>query len=127
MLTFVRSAIALVCTLASMLHSGTVGNVLTQWRYAGWALCGHLAPGEGSPAAGAASEEPCTAEPESAGTGAPADVLSRDERQRIGMLCKRLIDYGRLQWLRQQGFEAEAVCFVDSAVSGENMLLLGAR
>ena len=56
-----------------------------------------------------------------------ADALSRDERQEIGMLCKRVIDHGRLQWLRQQGFATEMVCFVDGAVSGENKLLLGSR
>lgn len=45
----------------------------------------------------------------------------------MGMLCKRLIDHGRLQWLREHGFDGDVVCFVDASVSGENNLLLGSR
>jgi tRNA:m4X modification enzyme len=50
--------------------------------------------------------------------------VSRETRQRVGVLCKRLIDYGRLRWVQQQGLEAEIVCYADSKTTGENRLLL---
>lgn len=57
--------------------------------------------------------------------GLVSSGLPRQDRQQIGMLCKRLIDYGRLQWLKEQGMQAELVRFVDPSVSGENCLILG--
>ncbi len=45
---------------------------------------------------------------------------------RYGAMCKRLIDAGRLHFLQGCGaFSlAESVLYVDSAVTGENRLLL---
>jgi tRNA:m4X modification enzyme len=119
----------------------------------GWSTCGHEAPNaecdpcqdSSADLAGAANSAPvqtgCStaAEPsnpdkqpnmhlcecprddeQSAGT----KVLGREERRRTGMLCKRLIDHGRLMWLRQQQLACRAVCYVHTAVSGENQLLL---
>ena len=42
----------------------------------------------------------------------------------MGALCKRIIDFGRQQWLREQGFDVEIVTYIDGSVSGENRLLL---
>jgi len=38
--------------------------------------------------------------------------LPRSEKQAVGMMCKQLLDCGRLLWLRQHGFE---VCFMKSS------------
>jgi hypothetical protein len=52
--------------------------------------------------------------------------VSRERRMRYGAMCKRLIDAGRLHFLQGCGaFSlAESVLYVDSAVTGENRLLL---
>jgi Methyltransferase TRM13 len=57
---------------------------------------------------------------------APTAGIPRSERIVIGMICKRLIDWGRLAWLREHGYEAELVAYVAPSVSGENKLLLAA-
>ncbi|GAB4817542.1 hypothetical protein N2152v2_004588 [Parachlorella kessleri] len=54
----------------------------------------------------------------------PHHALGRAERMAVGHKCKRLIDYGRMLWLQQQGFKAELVAYVPPEVSGENRLLL---
>lgn len=48
----------------------------------------------------------------------------REERQLIGKQCKRLIDYGRVEWLRRNGFDAIEVLYCDPESSGENRLVL---
>jgi tRNA:m4X modification enzyme len=50
--------------------------------------------------------------------------FSREQRQLIGRQCKRLIDYGRVEWLRRNGFEAIEVLYCDPESSGENRLVL---
>ena len=37
--------------------------------------------------------------------------LSPEERVRVGRECKRILDYGRVLWLRRQGLHAELVHF----------------
>lgn len=54
----------------------------------------------------------------------PHQGLPREARIAVGQQCKRLIDAGRLEWLAQRGFAAEAVRYVEAQVSGENRLLL---
>lgn len=44
-------------------------------------------------------------------------------REAVGLLCKRLIDEGRVWFLRQLGLWAELVAYVDRSVSLENMLI----
>lgn len=65
---------------------------------------------------------------ETANQSEPIDAaaqLSRDRRIDLGQKCKQVIDKGREQWLRQQGFQVQSVLYVDPKVSGENRLLLG--
>lgn len=50
--------------------------------------------------------------------------LSREEKIEIGWACKRLIDYGRLQFLRASGLEAECVVYCEPDVSPENSCIL---
>ncbi|XP_068175103.1 tRNA:m(4)X modification enzyme TRM13 homolog isoform X2 [Antennarius striatus] len=49
--------------------------------------------------------------------------LSPDERQRVGRLCKRLIDGGRLHFLKTRGFAGKLSRYVGSQVTLENVLL----
>lgn len=70
-----------------------------------------------------------------AGTAVAAAALKLDEAARIaaGVRCKRLLDYGRLQWLRQQlaqksgcRCDAELVKYAEATMSPENRLMLAA-
>eukprot|EP00927_Polykrikos_kofoidii_P015474 TRINITY_DN16883_c0_g1_i1.p1 TRINITY_DN16883_c0_g1~~TRINITY_DN16883_c0_g1_i1.p1 ORF type:complete len:578 (-),score=72.01 TRINITY_DN16883_c0_g1_i1:14-1747(-) len=45
-------------------------------------------------------------------------------RAELGHLCKRLIDEGRLAWMRDSGWNCRLVRFVDRQTSPENALLL---
>ncbi len=42
----------------------------------------------------------------------------------IGFKCKRLIDYGRVLFLREQGYNASLYYYVDRDVTLENCLLV---
>nr|XP_014085816.2 tRNA:m(4)X modification enzyme TRM13 homolog [Bactrocera oleae] len=53
--------------------------------------------------------------------------LSLSERERIGDMCKRIIDYGRLQYLTEHGFEAELKYYVARDVTLENVCLLARK
>lgn len=53
--------------------------------------------------------------------------LSLAERERIGFMCKRVIDYARLVYLRQNGYEAELSYYVPKDVTLENVVLLARR
>lgn len=50
-------------------------------------------------------------------------ILSVEERQEIGCLCKRLIDHGRIEYLQHQGYKAALQYYTEAAVSLENVLL----
>ncbi|XP_044288165.1 tRNA:m(4)X modification enzyme TRM13 homolog isoform X2 [Varanus komodoensis] len=50
-------------------------------------------------------------------------LLTTEERKQIGQLCKLLIDYGRLEYLQQRGYEAVLQRYTDHSVSLENVLL----
>ncbi|EDW84589.2 uncharacterized protein Dwil_GK13057 [Drosophila willistoni] len=53
--------------------------------------------------------------------------LSREEREEIGYQCKRILDYGRLEHLRSNGFEASLKFYVPSDITLENVVLLAKR
>lgn len=50
--------------------------------------------------------------------------ISREQRLSVGVLCKRLIDFGRLRWLADCGMESEIVCYASGKTTGENRILL---
>ncbi len=77
--------------------------------------------------AAAAPEEEHTlpVEAEAEGGGGYGRGLSREEKLVIGTACKRLIDYGRLEYLRRTcGLVAEVVLYCEPAVSPENSCIL---
>ena len=53
--------------------------------------------------------------------------LGVEERERIGKICKRIIDQGRLEYLSGYGFNVELIYYVDSEVSLENTALFARR
>ena len=48
-------------------------------------------------------------------------------RRRVGRMCKRLVDLGRVQYLRSLGLHAELVYYCPADVSPENALLVAWR
>ncbi|XP_053325954.1 tRNA:m(4)X modification enzyme TRM13 homolog [Spea bombifrons] len=50
-------------------------------------------------------------------------LLSVEERENLGRLCKLLIDRGRVDYLRRMGYEAALQYYTDPEVSLENVLL----
>ena len=79
-------------------------------------------------AAWATSGAPAAAEseaPTEAAAAASSKARGYEERRRLGLMARRLITEGRLDFLRQNGFaDACVVRFVDEATSPENWLLL---
>eukprot|EP00887_Chlorella_sp_A99_P005730 scaffold1.g5730.t1 len=100
----------------------------------GTAACAAAAARSGQAGAGqqpalrAGQPAPVGVDGGAAGPWRPHHALARRERVRIGGLCKRLVDAGRLAWLRGQAGVASAKCvaYVPPALSGENRLLLAA-
>ncbi|KAH8347163.1 hypothetical protein KR059_005947 [Drosophila kikkawai] len=83
-----------------------------------WAVCGTGMSRERRRAMEKAEEQP--AEPNT-------QRLSREEREKIGQQCKRILDYGRLEYLRSQGYQAELKFYVPRDVTLENVVLLARR
>lgn len=50
--------------------------------------------------------------------------LDFDAREKLGQQCKRLLDIGRVMYLREKGFDAELVYYVDKETSLENLALM---
>lgn len=46
------------------------------------------------------------------------------ERAALGFKCKRIIDMGRLMWLRKLGLNTQLVRYVPSTISPENYLII---
>eukprot|EP01012_Entosiphon_sulcatum_P038663 TRINITY_DN5035_c0_g1_i1.p1 TRINITY_DN5035_c0_g1~~TRINITY_DN5035_c0_g1_i1.p1 ORF type:complete len:438 (-),score=60.60 TRINITY_DN5035_c0_g1_i1:4-1317(-) len=53
-----------------------------------------------------------------------ATKLTVAERQEFGRKCKRVLDLGRLEYLREKGYSAKLIQFVAPNVTPENVLLL---
>lgn len=49
--------------------------------------------------------------------------MCAEERERLGRLCKLLIDLGRVHYLRRRGLEASLRYYTTPDVSLENVLL----
>ncbi|XP_077390292.1 RNA 3'-terminal phosphate cyclase isoform X3 [Festucalex cinctus] len=81
-------------------------------RMSGWATCGRRA-----------HAAPRGQEMDADADAAAGSLLSPDERERIGRRCKRLLDAGRLDFLRRGGFCAGLARYADTRVTLENVLL----
>ena len=89
---------------------------LISWM-TGWANCGH------DVAAASTSGEPQSEEMEVKVSGM-FPMFSRDERIDAGLACKRLIDLGRLSWLKEKGLDVDYKKYAPLDITGENLLLL---
>mmetsp|Transcript_10370 Transcript_10370/g.19878 ORF Transcript_10370/g.19878 Transcript_10370/m.19878 type:complete len:97 (-) Transcript_10370:166-456(-) len=58
---------------------------------------------------------------------AAAKEFSQREKKEIGAMCKRMIDYGRIAFLRRLGFNCTLIRYVPANVTTENILLCGQR
>ncbi|KAL2918087.1 tRNA:m4X modification enzyme [Polyrhizophydium stewartii] len=53
--------------------------------------------------------------------------MSFEQREQLGIMCKRILDLGRCEYVRSLGFECELVHFVDRGTSAENTALVAWR
>lgn len=71
----------------------------------------------------------CDSEKKQCGEDYGVDDIVRNmkavERAVLGFMCKKIIDMGRLMWMKEHGLDAEFVKYVPSSVSPENHLLIG--
>ncbi|KAG0287488.1 tRNA:m(4)X modification enzyme TRM13 [Linnemannia gamsii] len=51
-------------------------------------------------------------------------ALDFQGRERLGLQCKRLLDIGRVRYLKEHGYDAELVYYVDKETSLENLALM---
>ncbi|KAH8383828.1 hypothetical protein KR009_010721, partial [Drosophila setifemur] len=90
-------------------------------KMASWAVCGTGLSRERRKAMALAEKED---QDQDQPTEVNAQRLSREEREQIGLQCKRLLDFGRLQHLRSRGYEADLKFYVPRDVTLENVVLL---
>ena len=50
--------------------------------------------------------------------------MTPEEREEVGFKCKKLIDMGRVHYLRENGFSAQLVAYTDLSLTLENVVLL---
>ncbi|KAH8311507.1 hypothetical protein KR044_006665 [Drosophila immigrans] len=87
-----------------------------------WAVCGSGLSRERRKAIAEAEANPQKeAQPEA------TQRLSREEREQIGYQCKRVLDFGRLEHLKANGYEASLKFYVPRDVTLENVILLARR
>ncbi|KAH8295144.1 hypothetical protein KR018_007907 [Drosophila ironensis] len=91
-------------------------------KMASWAVCGTGLSRERRRAMELAGQE-AGGQPEEA----TAQRLGREEREEIGLQCKRLLDFGRLQHLRSKGYQAELKFYVPREMTLENVVLVAQR
>lgn len=49
----------------------------------------------------------------------------RKEKEEIGWKCKRLLDYARVQFMNDHGFDAKLCYYIDKSVTLENVCIIG--
>ncbi|KAM6938532.1 tRNA:m(4)X modification enzyme TRM13 homolog isoform 1-T1 [Lycodopsis pacificus] len=93
-------------------------------RMSSWATCGLRPTNRDGPPQGGTNQRGDVEEHDPAeGTDAVSGFLLADEREQVGRLCKRLIDGGRLDFLKTKGFNSKLTHYVNSQVTLENVLL----
>lgn len=45
-------------------------------------------------------------------------------REALGYKCKRILDFGRYRYLKENGFETELIYYVEPEISLENLALI---
>ncbi|XP_034488173.1 tRNA:m(4)X modification enzyme TRM13 homolog [Drosophila innubila] len=88
-----------------------------------WAVCGSGLSRERRKAMAEAEADPQKEQPHPE----PTQRLNREERELIGYQCKRVLDYGRLEHLKANGYDASLKFYVPRDVTLENVILLARR
>ncbi|CAH2088410.1 unnamed protein product [Euphydryas editha] len=83
-----------------------------------WATCGDGRSRERRAAAGEGEREAAEGR---------ATRLSREQRERVGRRAKVLLDWGRVSYLRECGFDARLVYYVPTTVSLENVCIVAKK
>lgn len=60
-------------------------------------------------------------------TGASLLNLQQEQREQVGRRAKALIDWGRVLYLRENGFQARLVHYVPTSVSLENVCIVAKK
>ncbi|EDO46123.1 predicted protein [Nematostella vectensis] len=91
-----------------------------------WATCGMRPPqGSSKEAEHCNTDESGETDDDNGVDGSDKGLgLSIADREEIGRQCKRLLDAGRVWYLREKGFNTSLAYYVDSSVSLENVVLL---
>ncbi|XP_041790906.1 tRNA:m(4)X modification enzyme TRM13 homolog [Chelmon rostratus] len=93
-------------------------------RMSSWATCGLRPTNHDRPRPDPTNQREDNEEHEPAEElDAVKGFLSAGERQQVGRLCKRLIDGGRLHFLKTKGLDGKLSAYVNSQVTLENVLL----
>ncbi|KAM3876307.1 tRNA:m(4)X modification enzyme TRM13 homolog [Diretmus argenteus] len=95
-------------------------------RMSSWATCGIRPANHSSQSADRTNQKADDEEHEPAEETEPDNFngfLSAEQRERIGRLCKLLIDGGRVDFLQRKGFDARLTCYSSTQVTLENVLL----
>ncbi|XP_034035179.1 tRNA:m(4)X modification enzyme TRM13 homolog isoform X2 [Thalassophryne amazonica] len=94
-------------------------------RMSSWATCGLRRANQAHPGQRPTNERDdddheAVGEPQSENL---TSSLSAAERERVGRLCKRLIDGGRIDFLQKKGFDGRLIHYISNQVTLENVLL----
>ncbi|XP_029355064.1 tRNA:m(4)X modification enzyme TRM13 homolog [Echeneis naucrates] len=93
-------------------------------RMSSWATCGLRQTNKAQMPQNETSQRGDDEEHEGAEqTDSVNSFLSPTEREQVGRLCKRLIDGGRLHFLKTKGFSSKLSRYVDAQTTLENVLL----
>ncbi|XP_054725390.1 tRNA:m(4)X modification enzyme TRM13 homolog [Anastrepha obliqua] len=103
-------------------HELTSRDFAVITKMASWAICGTGMSRERRRALEEQSQKP-----EDVVDANVTQRLCLAERERVGDMCKRILDYGRLQYLREHGYEAVLKYYVARDVTLENVCLLARK
>ncbi|XP_036377107.1 tRNA:m(4)X modification enzyme TRM13 homolog isoform X1 [Megalops cyprinoides] len=99
-------------------------------RMSSWATCGLRKASDrrdGSPPQGDGNEQwGGEEEHEQGGVAIPSSldgIVSAEDREHVGRLCKLLIDHGRVDYLQRKGFTSSLQYYTSPDISLENVLL----
>lgn len=62
--------------------------------------------------------------PEDGGSKLP---WTKEEQEEIGYMCKRIIDYSRLQYLKDVGYATDTFYYINKAVTLENLCIFAKK
>ncbi|RIB12853.1 methyltransferase TRM13-domain-containing protein [Gigaspora rosea] len=91
-----------------------------------WAICGQRSRHNDKHSDDDDDDHTCdnSAEPDDDDNNVHYSGLDYSSREALGYKCKRILDYGRLKYLQENGFDVELIYYVESSTSLENLALM---